>query len=60
MNAVDLDAIDTELANLGRLLKTNVELLEDGVISKGHYNRNRKLINERMAILVEFFAKAGR
>lgn len=60
MNAVDLDAIDTELANLARLLKTNVELLEDGVISKGHYNRNKKLINERMATLADTFAKVVR
>lgn len=60
MNAVDLNAIDTELANLSRLLKTNFELLEDGVISKRHYNRNKKLINERYMTLVDTFIKPVR
>lgn len=58
MNAVDLDAIDNEVKNLSRLLKTNVELFEDGVISKKHYNRNNKLINERIATLADTFLKA--
>lgn len=57
MNAVDIETIDTELANLGRLLKTNVELLEEGVISKGHYNRNKKIISDRIATLTDTFVK---
>lgn len=57
MNTVD---IDTELENLGRLLKTNVELLETGVISKKHYNHNKKIIADRIATLADTFLKAVR
>jgi hypothetical protein len=60
MNAVDLDAIDTELGKLGKLLKTNVELLECGAISKTHYNRNKKIIADRIATLADTFAKVVR
>ena len=55
MNAVDTDRIQTEVASLVRLLQTNAELFEDGVISKKHYNRNKKLINERVTTLVDTF-----
>ena len=55
MNAVDTDRVQTEVASLVRLLQTNAELFEDGVISKKHYNRNRKLINERVTTLVDTF-----
>ena len=55
MNAVDTDRVQTEVASLVRLLQTNAELFEDGVISKKHYNRNKKLINERVTTLVDTF-----
>lgn len=55
MNAVDTNTVQTEVGNLIRLLETNAELLQDGVISKKHYNRNKKLINERITTLVECF-----
>lgn len=57
MTTVD---IDTELENLGKLLKTNVELLEEGVISKKHYNRNKKIIGERIATLADTFLEKVR
>lgn len=55
MNAVDTDRVQIEVASLVRLLQTNAELFEDGVISKKHYNRNKKLINERITTLVDTF-----
>lgn len=55
MNAVDTDRVQTEVASLVRLLMTNAELLEDGVISKRHYARNKKLINDRITTLVDTF-----
>jgi hypothetical protein len=58
MNAVDTDRVQTEVASLVRLLQTNAELFEDGVISKKHYNRNKKLINERITTLVDTFGGA--
>ena len=55
MNAVDKNQVETEVKGLLNLLLTNYELFEDGVISKKHYNRNRKLINERVTTLVDTF-----
>lgn len=60
MNAVDTDAIHDEVDSLVRLLITNHELLNDGVISKKHYARNKKLINDRIVTLVDTFGKAVR
>jgi hypothetical protein len=60
MNAVDTDKVQTEVGNLVRLLQTNAELFEDGVISKKHYNRNKKLINDRITTLVDTFGQEGK
>lgn len=53
MNAVDTNKLHDQITSLVRLLMTNAELFEDGVISKGHYNRNKKLINDRITTLVD-------
>ena len=58
MNAVDTNALDNEILGLVRLLRTNHELLQDGVISERHWNRNKKIINDRIKTLVDTFGSA--
>jgi hypothetical protein len=46
-------ATQTEVDNLARLAKTNVELRNDGIISKSEFRRNARLIGQRLVALME-------
>ena len=47
----------TDLDNLTRLFTTNEDLFKTGVISKREYNRNKKLISERVIFMLSQIAE---
>ena len=48
MNAVTLEQTEQQIASLERLVRTNDELFNDGVLSKSEYRRNKKALGARL------------